>query len=64
MSEHITEIEPRASIDFNSFTIAFSLASFSVSSDKTIVIIGFNYSGIAATAKATANNNESRTVFP
>jgi hypothetical protein len=28
------------------------------------VIIGFNDSGIAATARATANSKESRIVFP
>ena len=47
-----------------SFTIAFSLAIFSVEIAKTIVTIVCKASGIAATAKEIEKINESTGVIP
>ena len=58
------EIDPKDSTDFSSLTIAFCFASFCVSKDNTMVMMGFNPSGIAATAKAIANNKDSIIEFP
>ena len=59
LSEHITETDPRPSTARSCFIIAFSLAIFWVPIARTIVTIDPRASGIAATARATANIRES-----
>ena len=55
LSEQIIETLPRPSTDFNFFTIAFSLAMREVPMAREIVMIDDSASGMAATARATAN---------
>ena len=64
LSEHITEIEPSPSTAFNFFIIAFSFDIFCVPIARTIVTIELSASGIAATARATANKRDSRIFTP
>ena len=61
LSEQITDTEPSPSTALSDFMIAFSFAIFWVPSASTIVTIELKASGIAATARATANINESST---
>ena len=60
LSEQITETEPRLSTAFKSLMMAFCRAIFWVPRARTIVTMELRASGIAATARATANIRESR----
>ena len=61
LSEQITDTQPRLSTAFKSLMIACSFAICCVPIACTIVTIEPSASGIAATARATANINASRT---
>ena len=59
----MTEVEPNVSTAGKLRIIACCFAILFVPTDKTIVTTDERASGIAATATATANMNESRTAF-
>ena len=61
LSEQITETHPRLSTAFRSFMIACSLAIFWVPMAWTMVTMELSASGMAATARATANIRASST---
>ena len=61
MSEQMTETQPRLSTAFNSLIMACSFAIFWVPMACTMVTMELSASGMAATARATANIRESRT---
>ena len=61
LSEQITETHPRLSTAFKSFMIACSLAIFWVPMAWTMVTMELSASGMAATARATANIRASST---
>ena len=60
LSEQITETQPRLSTAFRFLMIACSLAIFWVPIAWTMVTMELKASGIAATAKATANIRASK----
>ncbi len=60
LSEQITDTAPRVSTALSSFMMAFSLAIFWVPMAWTMVTMELRASGMAATARATANMRESR----
>ena len=60
----MTDTQPRLSTAFKSFMTAFSFAIFWVPIACTMVTIELSASGIAATARATANIRESMIVLP
>ena len=60
LSEQITDTAPRVSTALSSFMMAFSLAIFWVPMAWTMVTMELRASGMAATARATANIRESR----
>ena len=59
LSEQMIDTQPSPSTDLIFLIIAFSLAIFWVPKASTIVTIELKASGIAATARATANINAS-----
>ena len=61
LSEQMTDTEPKLSTALRFLMMAFSFAIFCVPIASTIVTIELSASGIAATAKATANIKESKT---
>ena len=56
----ITDTQPKLSTAFNFLIMAFSFAIFWVPNAWTMVTMEVSASGIAATARATANNSASR----
>ena len=60
MSEQMTDTHPRLSTAFKSFIMAFCFAIFWVPVASTMVTMEERASGMAATARATANMRESR----
>ena len=59
MSEHITDTQPSPSTERKFLIMAFCFAIFEVPIANAMVTIDDNASGIAATAKATANSSAS-----
>ncbi len=57
LSELMAEVNPRVSTDGRSFTMAFSLASSTLPSDRTTWTTMGSARGMAAMARATAVSN-------